>query len=152
MGRTVFMPINDKIWFDYFLSQAKQTGHGGMIGYQGTPYQRGNGLGSFLGRLFRSILPVAKSMGKSALKTVGKEALNMGANVLGDVTQGKQIKNSLKEHGLQATKNLTNKAINKVIRTQSGGRVGKRKVASKVSSLIPAKKSRKSKKKLDFFD
>jgi hypothetical protein len=62
---------------NYYLDQAKQTGHG-LNGYQGIAYQRGNGLGSFFGRLFRSILPVAKRIGKSALKTVGREALDMG--------------------------------------------------------------------------
>ena len=144
MGRTIFVPINDKIWFDYYLDQARQSGHG-LSGFQGMPYQRGNGLGSFFGRLFRSILPVAKRIGKSALKTVGREALDMGANVIGDLSKGRTAKEAFKEHGLKATRNLINKA-GTIVKNQSGGRIGKRKVASKISP-VATKKSRQQKKK-----
>lgn len=149
MGRVVFVPINDKVWFDFYLDQAKQTGHG-IGGFQGTAYQRGNGLGSFFGRLFRSILPVAKRIGKSALKTVGREALDMGANVIGDLSQGRDVKESMKQHGLKATRNLINKA-GQVVQNQSGGRIGKRKVASKVSPVASKKPRKKKSKKLDIF-
>ncbi len=145
MGRAIFLPINDKFWYDFYVSQAKQTGHG-INGFQGLAYQRGNGLGSFFGRLFRSILPVAKKIGKS----VGREALSMGANVIGDLAEGKNIKASLKNRGLKASENLLNKA-GSAIRNQSGGRIGKRKVTSKVVPT-PAKRQRKSTKKPDIFE
>ena len=29
MGRTVYVPFNDKIWFDFYIEQAKQTGQTG---------------------------------------------------------------------------------------------------------------------------
>ncbi len=142
MGRAIYVPINDKVWFDYYHEQARQIGHG-LPGYQGIPYQRGNGLGSFFGWLFRAILPVAKRVGKSALKTVGREALHMGSNVIGDLTEGKNIKASLKQHGLKAGRNLINRAATSM-NNQSGGRIGKRKVASKVKAI---KKPRLTKKK-----
>lgn len=135
MVRSVFIPINDKVWFDFYLDQAKQTGHG-INGFQGMAFQRGNGLGSFLGRLFRSIFPVAKQIGKKVGRSIGKEALGMGANVIGDLAKGRNIKASLKEHGLNATSNLINKAGNS-FKNQSGGRIGKRKVVSKA---VPVKK------------
>ncbi len=143
MGRAVYIPINDKIWFDYYNEQAKQTGHG-IQGYQGIPYQRGNGLGSFFGRLFRSILPVAKRVGKSALKAIGQEALNMGSNVATDLSEGQGFKQSLKKQGLKAGQNLINRT-DASIKNQTGGRIGKRQVASKVKTV--AKKSRLQKKK-----
>ena len=142
MGRSVYVPFNDKIWFDFYIEQAKQTGHG-INGFEGLAYQRGHGLGSFFGRLFRSILPVAKKVGKAALKSVGKEALNLGANVASDWAQGSNIKDAFKQRGTQAGKNLAKKAAT-AMRNQSGGRIGKRVVVSKVSS-VPAKKRKTNK-------
>lgn len=149
MGRAVFIPLNDKVWYDYYLDQAKQTGHG-INGFQGQSYQRGNGLGSFFGRLFRSILPVAKRIGKSALKTVGKEALGLGANFIGDLATGRDAQESIKEHGLQSTKNLLKKA-KKAIGNQSGGRIGKRKVVSTVSTVAKKPRRQQKPKKKDIF-
>jgi hypothetical protein len=143
MGRAIFIPYNEKIWCDYYLCQAKQSGHG-LPGFQGQPYQRGNGLGSFFGRLFRAILPVAKKVGKSALKTVGKEALQLTSNVIGDVSEGKDFKQSVKQRGLKAGRNLVDKAKT-AVQNQSGGRIGKRKVVSKVSS-VPTKRKKKTKR------
>ncbi len=133
MVRCVFIPIDDKTWFDYYHEQARQIGHG-LPGYQGIPYQRGNGLGSFFGRLFRAILPVAKRVGKSALKNVGREAMQMGSNVIGDLTKGRNIKESLKQHGTKAGQNLIKRAASSVI-NQSGGRIGKRTVATTVKAV-----------------
>ena len=143
MGREIYVPENDKIWIDYFLTQAVQQGHG----YSGIPYQRGHGLGSFFGRLFRSILPVAKRIGKSALKTVGKEALNMGANVLHDIGKGQNPKRSLKKHGKRVVKKVVKKAAQNIV--QSGKGLGKRAVGSKNSVR---KVGRPKKKKIDIFN
>ena len=149
MGRIVYVPINDKVWQQYYQEQARQVGHG-LFGYQGTQFQRGNGLGSFFGRLFRAILPVAKTVGKSALK----QAVNFGSNVVGDLVEGQPVKQSLKKRGLQATQNLLNKADQKL--NQSGQGLGKRKVVSKTVSVVPKKKRRlpakkKQQKKKDIF-
>ncbi len=142
MGRCVFVPIDDKTWFDYYHEQAKQIGHG-LPGYQGIPYQRGNGLGSFFGRLFRAILPVAKRVGKSALKNVGREALHMGSNVIGDLSKGRNIKQSLKQHGIKAGQNLIKGAASSM-NNQSGGRIGKR---TAVATVKAVKKPRLQQKK-----
>ena len=127
MGRAYYIPEKDKIWFDFYISQAAQKGYG--AGFSGIPYQRGHGLGSFFGRLFRAILPVAKSVGKSALKTVGKEALNMGMNVAQDLGQGRNIRQSLKEHGTRALGSVVKKAVNRMA-GQSGKGIGGRTVGS----------------------
>ncbi len=153
MVRCVFVPIDDKTWFDYYHEQARQIGHG-LPGYQGIPYQRGNGLGSFFGRLFRAILPVAKRAGKAALKNVGREALQMGSNVIGDLSAGRNIKQSLKQHGVKAGQNLIKKAASSVI-NQSGGRIGKRTVATTVKAVkkprLQQKKKCQKKKPNDIF-
>ena len=144
MGRIVYVPINDKVWQQYYQEQARQVGHG-LFGYQGTQFQRGNGLGSFFGRLFRAILPVAKSVGKSALKSVAKQAVNFGSNVIGDLSDGQHINQSLKKRSLQATQNLLKEADQKL--NQSGQGLGKRKVVSKTVSVVPKKKRRLPAKK-----
>ena len=137
MGRIVYVPINDKVWQQYYQEQARQVGHG-LFGYQGTQFQRGNGLGSFFGRLFRAILPVAKTVGKSALKSVAKQAVNFGSNVVGDLAEGGKFKESIKKRGLQAGQNLLHEADQKL--NQSGQGLGKRKVVSKTVSVVPKKK------------
>ena len=142
MVRAVYIPVSDKIWVEFYNEQAKQTGHG-LVGYQGIPFQHGNGLGSILGRLFRAILPVAKHAGKTALKTVGREALHMGSNVIGDLSQGRSLKQSLKQHGLKAGQNLIDKAESRI---QSGQGLGKRKVVSTVSA-VKTKRPRCTRKK-----
>ena len=144
MGRIVYVPINDKVWQQYYQEQARQIGHG-LFGYQGTQFQRGNGLGSFFGRLFRAILPVAKTVGKSALKSVAKQAVNFGSNVVGDLVEGQPVKQSLKKRGLQAGQAAFNELKEKV--NQSGQGLGKRKVVSKTVSVVPKKKRRLPAKK-----
>jgi hypothetical protein len=160
MGRSTYIPENEEIWLEYFFTQAGQVGHGGLGGFQGIPYQRGHGLGSFFARLFRAIMPVAKRVGKSALKTVGKEALAMGANVAGDVVKGKHFEEAMETHGRQAAGNILDKAsasIRKAQQVQSGGNIGQRSVVSTTSSVKrkqkPATKKRRSKKrKIDYWD
>ena len=165
MGRATYVPEDDAVWLEYFLSQAMQVGHGGLGGFEGIPYQRGHGLGSFFARLFRSILPVAKRVGKSALKTVGKEALAMGANVAGDLARGKQLGESMEEHGRHAAGNLLDKAGASIKRkkggggSQSGGSIGQRSVVSTTCSVAkkrprkqkPSKSTEAKKRKIDYW-
>ncbi|XP_063979913.1 uncharacterized protein LOC135163937 [Diachasmimorpha longicaudata] len=80
----------------YITYYANQAGRGTVDRYSdfgrvfvGSPYQRGHGIGAFLGGLFRRILPYLGS----AARAPGKEALNAGINVVGDVvTNGKPLK------------------------------------------------------------
>ncbi|XP_065224228.1 uncharacterized protein LOC135848277 [Planococcus citri] len=60
-----------------------QAGGNGMAYFQGSPYQRGHGIGSFLGGLFRGALPLLKS----GARAVGKELLQCGINVLDDLPE-----------------------------------------------------------------
>ena len=87
-----FNPENFEVWLSYYGGQALQVGYG-MDGFQGTPYQRGAGLGSFFKSLFRMAVPVLKSIGRKA----GKEALHAGAELLTNVAQGKPVIESAKK-------------------------------------------------------
>ena len=57
----------------------------------GLPYQRGHGIRSFLGGLFRKILPF---LNKGAC-AVGKEALRAEINVIKDVENNKSLKEAV---------------------------------------------------------
>ena len=145
MGRITYIPEAEAIWLEYFFGQATQVGHG-LGGFQGSPYQRGHGLGSFFARLFRSILPVAKRVGKATLKTVGKEAMAMGANVAGDVARGRNFGESIEEHGRKTACRLLDKASSSLKEAQSGGNIGQRSVVSTTSSVGKKKKRKNTRK------
>ena len=82
--------------------------------YLGFPYksQKGGGLLNFFGKFSRVFKPLAKSTLHSILKpaaskifdTVKNEAIDAGKQVAGDVLQGKNLKESLKQRGTAAIK------------------------------------------------
>ena len=104
--RIVYVPHSQKAWEDFFHVTAAQSGHG-MIGFRGSAYQRGGGFGSLLGGLFRSFLPVAKSIGK----TVGKQALRTGAEVAADALSGRNIGEAFEERGKAGAAKLVKKGM-----------------------------------------
>lgn len=73
--------------------------------------QRGYGVGSFLGGLYRQIQPFAS---RSA-KPVGKELLSAGVNVLGDVfTRNVDVKKSLEDRLTESGHRLKRKAVDTI--------------------------------------
>ncbi len=119
--RQIYEPLSDSEWLQFYITQAKQTGHG-IPGFEGLPYQRGNGLGSFFRGLFRMILPVAKKVGKA----VGREALATGANIASDLLKGQKFEESVKSRGKEGASNLLSKGATHLQQNQKGGRLGKR--------------------------
>lgn len=96
----------------YYLNQA-----GGALDdrdfvlFRGRRYQRGSGLFSALGGLFKTIIPLLKS----GAKAVGKEALKVGTSVLTDVAStGRSPKESLRSRLKEAGSNLKRKADEKI--------------------------------------
>ena len=74
----------------YYLDQ--QQGKGLNV-FKGSPWQIGHGqMGYGLGGLFRSVARAIMPMVKSGAKTLGNIALSSGANFLGDVLAGKNVK------------------------------------------------------------
>lgn len=84
----------------YYVNQA-QTGQG-MGYFAGLPSQKGYGIGSFLGGLFRTAFPFLKR----GAQYLSKEALRAGSHVLADVAAGEPVKRSLKRHAGQAGRNI----------------------------------------------
>lgn len=139
-------------YLQYYQRQA-QSGIGNV--YVGSPYQSGHGIGSFLGGLFRYVMPIVKQ----GAKTVGKELLKSGVNMVNDVVMDQQpLKEAFHNRMDEAKTNLTEKAKNKLkTMVGSGYKVKKRKMMS--HSLVSAapvktrKRKRASRRKIhDIFD
>lgn len=93
-----------------------QAGSGIGIIYKGVPYQRGHGIGSFLGGLFRSVLPLLKS----GARAVGKEALSAGVGLLSDLVSARPLDESIKTRLKTANSNLKRKADEKIDSMMTG--------------------------------
>lgn len=116
------MNYNDP-YLAYYRQQ--QTGRGVASVYRGAAYQRGHGIGSFLGGLLRTVGPLIRS-GASAL---GKEALRSGVGFLGDVATGTADPRTLAAARLkQLTGGLKRRADSKLDRVLSGGGAKKRRI------------------------
>ena len=107
MPHALYMPVDEKTWYTFY----QQKGNG----FDGMPYQRGYGLGSVLGGLFRSVLPMAKS----ALKSVGKEALRTGVGIASDVLSGQDLKTAAETRAKHAGRVLLDKAQEKLEQQQN---------------------------------
>ena len=106
---------------------------GGRISkvYIGNPTQRGHGIGSFLGGLYRAVLPLFKS----GVKAIGKETLRSGFNVLDDVTnRNMTIRDALKNRGNETADNLKRKALERIDKMMTGSGYKKRRTTKKRQS------------------
>lgn len=124
-------------------------GGGGGVGriYVGAPYQRGSGIGSFLGGVFRYVLPLIK---RSA-KAVSKEALNAGLNIAADVGENnKPFKEAFQARVRESGSNLQRRAKEKLDKFMNGDgyRISRHALPSRlVAALDKTKKKKKRKRK-----
>ncbi len=109
------MNANDP-YLAYYRRQQLQTGAGIDKVFRGAPYQRGHGVGSFLGGMFRTITPLLKS----GAATVAKEALKSGVGFLGDIAT-RDPKEAAEDRFKQFTESLKRKADGKLERVLRGG-------------------------------
>ena len=84
-----------------------QRGSGFPV-FAGSRRQRG---GSILGALKSLVLPALSNIGKSALK----QAVGLASDVAGDVMSGRQVGQSLKQHGVRRLKNVGRSGLRTVI-------------------------------------
>lgn len=84
--KTRYLP-NGSFYREYYEGQ--QRGAGNFPVYTGRRYQRGHGIGNILGRVFRTVLPF--------LKRIAPVALRAGAQVVENVSSGRNFKESAKE-------------------------------------------------------
>lgn len=113
--------------YQHYYSHQAGTGVG--VVYKGVSHQRGHGIGSFLGGLFRSVLPLISN----GAKAIGKEALNAGVGLFSDIVSAKPLDESVKYRFKEATSNLKRKADDKIERMMTGsGNKTKRRRAQKL--------------------
>lgn len=93
-----------------------QAGSGISVIYKGATHQRGHGIGSFLGGLFRSVLPLLSS----GAKVIGREALNAGVGLLSDMVKSKPLEESVTNRFKEVTSNLKRRADEKLDRVMMG--------------------------------
>ena len=127
------------VYDQYYQTQAGN----GMPYFQGNPYQRGHGIGSFLGGLFRGALPLLKS----GARAIGKELLQCGINVLDDLPD-KDLKESLNERTGETLKNLKRKAMDSVLGNMKGRgyKTKRRRKSPQLKSVGHRKKTKKVKR------
>lgn len=126
--------IND-VYTAYYLNQAG-SGIGGV--YSSGLYQKGNGIGSFLGGLFRCVFPLLKS-GSSAL---GTELLKSGANIISDIGKNEPVQSVIKKRGKETINNLS-----KLVGDKMFGSGYKANAALKRSHSVASSRSVKNAKK-----
>ena len=96
-------------YVQYYLAQ--QQGHG-MPVFRGSLWQAGHGqTGYGLGNLFRSLAKVAMPILKRGGKALGKIVATTGADLLGDIASGKNVKEAAKTRGLQVLSAAKAKAM-----------------------------------------
>ena len=91
-----------RLYSDYY---ANQSGGGAMPVFVGRRHQRGHGLAQTIGGLFKRfvvpfVAPHAKRIGKHILGNVAKT----GMEAVGDVMEGRSVKEAVKERGLSGIK------------------------------------------------
>ena len=79
---------SEALYRQYYLQQRG----GGLPVFGGYKGQKGHGLGSLLGGLFRRAMPMLKR----GLATFGKHALKTGLEIANDVVAGEPVKESAK--------------------------------------------------------
>lgn len=140
---------NYDIYTEYYLNQA---GSGFSNVYSAPIYQKGYGIGSFLGGLFRAVYPILKK----GATILGSECLNSGKNIISDIVSNQDPQLVIKKRGKEAIHNLTRvvadkmfgegyKSMNTKRRSQSNSKshpVKKRKITN---TLKQVKKSTKRK-------
>jgi hypothetical protein len=81
--------------------------------YVGTRYQRGHGLGSIFGSLFKSAVPLFKR----GANTLGREALKTGLNLASEVMEGQNVTQAAKSRLKSTGQNLLQKAMDTGLQT-----------------------------------
>ena len=125
-----------------------------MTVFRGSPWQLGHGqMGYGLGGLFRSVARTVMPMVKSGAKALGNIALNSGANFIGDVLAGKNVKEAAKARPREAADATKQKAVQRLrayAQTGSGKRRKKtteKKRAKKRKTSTPTTRSNPTKKR-----
>ena len=91
----------------YSAPSYQYRGAGGFPVFSGSRRQRG---GSILGSIAKVAMPILGNIGKAALG----QAVGLAKDVAGDLAQGRNIGQSLKQHGLKRLKNTAMSSLSSI--------------------------------------
>lgn len=108
-----------------FYSRPTYDQRGGFNPFAGSRRQRGGGIFGSLARMF---LPAVKNLGKSLLQQGASHGLGMAKDVMGDVSQGKSLKDAFVKRGKARAKLLGRDVASRGMTTLRGmiGKGGRR--------------------------
>lgn len=129
--------------YDPYVKYYEDQAGNGINVFRGASFQRGHGIGGFLGGLFRTVLPLIKS----GARAIGKQALSTGVGLLGDVVDKKPFKQSFKSRMSEAGENLKRKAESKVRQMSGSGLKNAKRIRTRHSSLVLRRKKSSQNKK-----
>lgn len=134
------------VYTQYYLDQA----YSGIGCSSLHTYQKGYGIGSFLGGLFRCTFPLLKKSSAA----VGSEILKSGANVFSDISRNENPKASIKKRGKEAIANLGKKIGEQMFGAGYAAELKQKRIHSQSKSLAGKKrksapKNRSSNKKIN---
>lgn len=131
---------NYDIYTEYYLNQA---GSGFSNVYSAPIYQKGYGIGSFLGGLFRTVLPILKK----GATVLGSECLNSGKNIISDIVSNQDPEIVIKKRGKEAIHNLSRVVADKMFGEGYKSMSAKKRKQSDSKSQ-PVKKRKKTQSKI----
>ena len=116
----------------------------GIVGYRGsTRYQRGNGIGSVLRSIFKTLKPI----GTRALKSAAKEGLETASLIGSDLLEGQDLGSSIKSRGKNVARNLVRKTVNKYRRNVNPKLRGYKRLKQEGGRMIGYRKRKPAKKR-----
>ena len=129
----------------------------GLYFLGGERIQRGKGIGGLLriaSKLFSPVSTLAKNVlksdkGRQIINAVKNQAVDSSANIIKDIAEGKNIKDSFKDEFQNVKQNAKRKAVDVGIEILKGERTKRIKEPSK---KLNKKKRKRSGKKSDIFD
>lgn len=106
----------------------------GMGAFAGLPYQRGAGIGGIFRGIARFAGPILMPLLKKLGLKLGERAVRTGADIIGDVREGRKLKTAaadrIKQHSREYLREMTGKGIG--TRPKSLKRPAKRRIATDI--------------------
>ena len=115
---------------------------GSLSGFRGARIQRGYGIGSF----FKSIARFAIPLVKRGAQAIGRRALQAATDVGRDVLAGKSVKQSVKDRGVAAVKDIARQGVKQLSNQSGGGRKRKAPIKANASSKSTSRSQTKRRK------
>ena len=99
MTNSKYAPLDLNATAGFYEQYYNQQHGNGLSVFKGRRHMDGDGLGNLFGRVFCAVVPKLAGFGKHALKSVGKQALNLAKDALEGEDIGQSAMRRLKATG-----------------------------------------------------